>query len=74
MSIEYIDLKRGQIAVYLGDGSARRKKRVGIIHHRNGKRTKGGTGFQYVPNGAGNGNGGDLFPTLALCKRSIESD
>lgn len=63
-AITYHDLERGQIAVYLG------RKRVGVIKRRDGIRPKGKPGFQYVP--LGQRQGGEVFPTLAECKRSLE--
>jgi hypothetical protein len=56
--IEYL-LSNGNMKVRL-DG-----KIVGSIHAFNG-------GFQYFPKGSK--TGGELFPSLEACKRSLEAD
>jgi hypothetical protein len=71
--IQYHELGRGKIGVYLEGASGNRKlKKSGVIHQRNGIRPKGPAGFQYVP--CGQRTGGEVFPTLAACKRSLEPD
>ena len=61
MIITYKDSSGGKVAVYLKD---KREKLVGYIKQETG-------GFRYFPAG---GNGGELFPTLNLCKKSLESE
>lgn len=63
-AITYHDLTRGELAVYIG------RTRVGVIKRRDGIRPKGKAGFQYVPKGQR--IGGEVFPTLAACKLSLE--
>ena len=64
-AITYHDLTRGELAVYIG------RTRVGVIKRRDGIRPKGKAGFQYIPKGQR--TGGDVFPTLAECKQSLEA-
>lgn len=65
-AITYHGLGRGELAVYIG------RTRVGVIKRRDGIRPNGKAGFQYVPKGQR--TGGEVFPTLAECKRSLEPD
>lgn len=64
-AITYHDLTRGEIAVYLG------RTRTGVIRRRDGIRPKGKAGFQYMPKGQR--TGGEVFPNLGDCKRSLEA-
>jgi len=52
------------VAVYLD------KKHVGDIHERT--QTLFGKGWQYFPKGQK--EGGEMFPSLILCKKSLEKE
>lgn len=74
MSIEYIHSNtRVRVVKVKLDG-----KIVGHIHHVTGSvRRKDGVtvwqrpGYQYTPKGQS--QGGDVYPTLALCQQSLEA-
>lgn len=70
-AIQYVELDRGSVAVYLRDGGiTRRFKRVGTIRKRNATRPKKPQGWEYVP--TGQRIGGGIYEDIAACKRSIE--
>lgn len=74
-AIQYVPLDRARVAVYLGTGNprgpgGRRYKKAGTIRLRNATRPGKAQGWQYVPEGKR--EGGQVFPDLEQCKRSVE--
>jgi hypothetical protein len=75
-SIQYVELDRARIAVYLGQGNprgpgGRKYKAAGMIRRRNATRPDKPQGWQYVPKGQR--EGGEIFASVELCKRSLEA-
>lgn len=74
-AIQYVELDRQRVAVYLGTGNprgpgGRRYRRAGTIRRRNATRPDKPQGWQYVPEGKR--EGGEVFTDLAACKSSVE--
>ena len=71
-TIQYITLDRGRVAVYLRPAPMAKYKKVGVIRPVNATRPTKPQGWQYVPCGQSQRDGGEIFADLIACKRSVE--